>query len=189
MKSQVRHRTIGSSAKASNILWLIPIRVANIDMKENVIMTKNTYFEKSEKTRTAKSEPDPIGSLLLDALVSQINDFLGTDPVDRSEAIKDLFDVGPYPAGLTGSDEAKKYDVYLMQRTARMSRDDDTKHRRLSCDIVMVERDTGTPMYFAKSYITPDDIAAVEVYCADRDRGTDYRKTLRWTNRPARDDG
>lgn len=146
----------------------------------------------TDNVRTNTKTPDPIGMLLINALVDQIQTFLDT-PVDkRADACRDLFNITPYPAGLSGDAEGAdpaNYDIYLMQRSVRMDRNDPTKHRRLSCDVVAVDRTTHIPMYMGKAYITPTDIAAVEVYCANKKDGIEYYRTLKWSNVPSSNEG
>lgn len=139
---------------------------------------KNT----NKKKTTEKVSPDPVAILIKDELAAQINTFLGLAPEDRDAGTKELFNVQPYPAHLKGCEGADKYEVYLLERTTRMSRDDRTKHGRLSCSIICLDKESHMPRFFAQGVIMPSDIAMVTVYEQD-EKGTDYRRTAKWNNK------
>ncbi|MCM1232599.1 MAG: hypothetical protein NC489_20940 [Ruminococcus flavefaciens] len=137
--------------------------------------------KKSNKPQ--KVDPDPVAILLKDEMVRQITMFLDTPEKDRAAvADKSLFKVEPYPAHLDGCEGAEKYEAYLLERSSRMRRDDPTKHGRLSCSIVCLDRETHAPRFFVQAVIMPSDVAMVTVLEQD-DKGTDYRKTVKWNNR------
>lgn len=136
----------------------------------------------NDKKNIEKVNPDPVAILIKDELAAQINTFLALDPEERNAGSRDLFDIQPYPAHLKGCEGAEKYEVYLLERSTRMSRDDRNKHGRLSCSIVCLDKETKMPRFFAQGVIMPSDIAMVTVYEQD-EKGTDYRKTAKWNNK------
>lgn len=139
--------------------------------------------DKTTKKTNEKVNPDPIAILLKDEIASQINTFLDTPKAERAKvADEKLFNVSHYPAHLEGCEGADTVDVFLLERSTRMRRDDPTEHGRLSCSILCLDRTTHTPRFYLQAVIMPSDTAMVTVYEQD-DKGTDYRKTVRWNNR------
>lgn len=127
--------------------------------------------------------PPAAASLLCETIAGQIENFLAHDPEDRKNALDGLFTLGGrWPAGITGCDDAENYLAYQVERTARMDRDDDTKMRRMSTAIVVIDVRTHMPAFYLTAHISPSDAAAVQVYTMT-DKGPDYKQTARWSNK------
>lgn len=136
---------------------------------------------KGEKKRE-RIDPPAAATLLCNTIADQIENFLAHDPEDRKASLDSLFTLGGrWPAGITGCDDAEYLMAYQVERTARMDRDDDTKMRRMSTAIVVIDVRTNMPAYYLTAYVSPNEAAAVQVYTMS-DKGPDYKQTARWTN-------
>jgi len=145
-------------------------------------MKKSKKFKPAAEPKKNVVPVDPVANALLDALKECIEDFLAVPVAEQADAVLDLFNI-TWPSILSAADgPIEGYKVWPVQRSARMLHEDNTKHQRLSTDVVVTDKDTGTPMYFAQAYITPNDTGAVIVYCMDPNRGPSYQRTLRWNS-------
>lgn len=138
-------------------------------------------FNNGGKPQREPVEYHPVAILLRDEMVAQINQFLDSDPGDYQTAVKDLFQLGSYPARLKGCDEAADYEAFQLDRTVRLNRDEPEKLNRLSTIIVIMSRVTHKPAFLVQAFISPNKSARVIVHEQD-EKGTIYRNTLRWSN-------
>lgn len=139
------------------------------------------HGKKGDKKRE-QIAPPAAATLLCETIAGQIEKFLAHDPEDRKAALDDLFTLGGrWPAGITGCEYAEYLLAYQVERTARMDRDDDTKMRRMSTSIVVIDTNTHMPAYYLTAYIAPNESASVQVYTMT-DKGPDYKQTARWSN-------
>lgn len=139
--------------------------------------------QKMKNNTPEKKNYDPIAVLLKDEISGQIKAFLDTPKADRAKFAEDtLFVVKPYPAHLAGCEGADTVDVYLLERSCRMRRDDPNEHGRMTCSILCLDREKHTPRFYLQAVIMPSDTGMVSVYELD-DKGPNYKKTLRWSTR------
>ena len=136
---------------------------------------------KADKTREPRPKPEveyhPVALLLRDALAEQINTFLNGDITEK--AASELFNLGSYPARLTGCDEAEDYEAFQLDRSVRLNRDDPENLNRLSTIIVVQNIATHRPAFLVQAFISPNRTSRIIIHEQD-EKGTIYRNTLRW---------
>jgi len=155
------------------------------DLPDISTKTDKHHDDRPKHKKDERVDPPAAATLLCNTIADQITRFLDHDPEDRKAALGDLFTLGGlWPAGITGCDDAEFLMAYQVERTARMDRDDDTKMRRMSTAIIVLDTRTNTPAYYLTAYISPTEAAAVQVYTlSEKDKGPDYRQTARWNNK------
>lgn len=134
--------------------------------EEKPSQTKNTTYH-------------PVAMLLRDAISEQIEIFLDNEPTEKTAA--ELFNLGSYPARLTGCEGAEDYEAYQLDRSVRLNRDDPSKLNRLSTIIVVLNMATHRPAFLVQAFISPNRTARVIIH-EQTETGTNYRNTLRWAN-------
>lgn len=141
---------------------------------------KGAKREASFTGRDDRQEPqyNPVACLLRDAISDQIETFLEGDPTEAAAA--NLFNLGSYPARLTGCEGAEDYEAFQLDRSVRLNRDDPSKLNRLSTIIVVQNIATHRPAFLVQAFISPNRTARVIVH-EQTENGTNYRNTLRWS--------
>ena len=142
---------------------------------------KNTPWVAVEKN-DCTTHSDPVGELLLNTFVDQINEFLNASPEERGTLCKDLFSVGTFPARLTGCEGAEKYLVYQLERYARMKKVDPLSYHRMSTALILIDKNTHKPSYYLTAYITKSGDGSVIVYPMN-DNGPVYKNIIQWDTR------
>ncbi|MCM1230159.1 MAG: hypothetical protein NC489_08500 [Ruminococcus flavefaciens] len=123
-------------------------------------------------------EHHPVAILLQDEMIRQITEFLEGPPTD--ESANRLFNLGSYPARLTGCDGAEDYEAFQLDRSVRLNKENPEKLNRLSTIIVIQNIATHKPAFLVQAFISPNYSARVIIHQQD-DKGTIYRNTLRWS--------
>ena len=148
---------------------------------------RNTEIKTTKKNNDNRAayqpvEFSPFALAVRDEMVAQMTDFLNAE--DKKSALKFLFDIGSNPAQLKGFGD---YDVYQLERTARMDRKDPTRWGRLTTNMVAIDRKTGVPAFFCTCFITPGGDYNVTVY-EQGEQGPVYPKTVRFDSRSSNKD-
>ncbi|MCM1531916.1 MAG: hypothetical protein NC114_06550 [Ruminococcus flavefaciens] len=142
------------------------------------------YTRDEERRDTGKFRPKqevqhhPVAILLQDEMIRQITDFLEGPPTE--ESANQLFNLGSYPARLTGCEGAEDYEAFQLDRSVRLNKDDPSRLNRLSTIIVIQNIATHKPAFLVQAFISPNQTARVIIHQQD-DKGTVYRNTLRWS--------
>ena len=141
--------------------------------------TKNMARYNNNNRDNNRPEPHPVAKLLLDNFKDQIMAFVSAAPEEKAEAINDLFYVGDFPAAIEG---AEGYVAFQLDRIARMNRDDNTTHGRLSTIVVVQNTETHMPAFMVSAFVTRDGDGNVRVMSYD-EKGQNRRATLHWDTR------
>lgn len=149
-------------------------------MKDN---EKRNGFRRINKEDQQK-EPDKVALLLLNTIKEQVREFLQLEPEERFDGAKALYTVGSYPAVLESEavPEASNFDVYQLERTVRLRKDEPDHMNRLSTAILLINKETAKPAYYLTAYITPKLIANIRVVLYN-DRGPSYGNSISWDSR------
>ena len=147
-------------------------------------MKDSNGFRRENKKQYEPRDPNPVAVLLLNIIKDQITSFLTLPPEERFNGSQDLYYVGSYPAGLESENipEASKYGVFQLGRAVRLPKDEPERMNRLSTEIILIDKETGTPAFFLTSYITPKMVANVRVVPYN-EKGPVYREALSWDSR------
>lgn len=148
-------------------------------MKDN---ERRNGFRRTQKFE--EREPDKIALLLLNTIKKQVLEFLTLAPEERFDGTSSLYSVGSYPAVLDSEavPEAAGFDVYQLDRSVRLPKNDPERMNRLSTSILLLSKETGMPAYFLTSYITPKLVANIRVVPYN-DRGPVYSTAISWDSR------
>lgn len=156
-------------------------------MKDN---ENRNGFRRDRKQNNEQVEPSMVALLLLDTIKDQVKTFMALKPEDRYEGSKELYYVGSYPATLTSDNvpEAANYDVYQLERSVRLRREEPERLNRLSTAILLIDRETHQPAFYLTSYITPNLVANIRVVPYNN-HGAWYKALVAWDSRDDANNG